>query len=98
MSEIGRVATGPLSEQAFRKARAVAAAGADLYQRAAVLAYAIRETHLHVAVLSSQRRCWPTRRIADRALHQRHGLHRRVQVFTCGFPTQIDAHFEVYRL
>jgi hypothetical protein len=41
MSEIGRVAADPLSERAFKEARAAAAAGDDDYQRAAVLAFAI---------------------------------------------------------
>src|SRR5436853_328670 len=46
MSEIGRVAADPLSEQAFREARAAAAAGADQYQRAAVLAPLQSEPHV----------------------------------------------------
>jgi hypothetical protein len=41
MSEIGRVAADPLSELAFKEARAAAAAGDDDYQRAAVLAFTI---------------------------------------------------------
>ena len=41
MSEIARVAADPLSERAFKEARAAAAAGDDDYQRAAVLAFAI---------------------------------------------------------
>jgi hypothetical protein len=41
MSEIGRVAADPLSDLAFREARAAAAAGDDDYQQAAVLAFAI---------------------------------------------------------
>jgi hypothetical protein len=41
MATIAEVSPGPLSEKAFRAARAAAAAGDDAYQRAAVLAFVI---------------------------------------------------------